>query len=56
MVDNTFIHLLISSGYAGIHIDREGNLKLNLMSLRFLIWTLVGYLLTGIVLLLIVAA
>ena len=56
MVDNTFIHLLISSGYAGIKIDREGNLKLNLMSLRFLIWTLVGYLLTGIVLILIVAA
>ena len=47
MVDNTFISFLISSGYAGIQVNKEGNFKLNLISFRFLAWTLVSYLLTG---------
>ena len=47
MVDNTFIHYLISSGYAGIKIDKEGNFQLDLTSVGFLVWTIFGYLLVG---------
>ena len=34
MVDNTFIRYLISSGFAGIKIDKEGNFQLDLTSFR----------------------
>ena len=34
MVDNTFIRSLVSSGYAGIKIDKEGNFQLDLTSVR----------------------
>ena len=47
MADNKFIRFLIATRYAGVKVDREGNFKADLISVRFMVWALTGPLLMG---------